>query len=534
MTTASPPAYGYLCLALHAHLPYIRHPEHQSFFEEMWLFEAITECYVPLIRMLQRLDADQVPTRLTLSLSPTLITMLRDPLLQERYHAHLDKMCQLADREVARTAGDPHFQPLARLYQRQLAECLETYDNRYHQDLLAAFADFQDKGLLEIITCAATHGYLPLLRTEPQAVRAQLQVGQQMYASTFGRAAPGVWLPECAYYDGLETLIEEAGFGYFFVDTHGIERANPRPNHGVLAPIACPNGIAVFGRDPTASRQVWSRDEGYPGDFWYRDFYRDIGFDLDIDLIRPYMLDGRTRVHTGFKYHRITGPDAHKEVYDIERAQERVAAHAAHFVSERRNEVVRLGPGPGPKPIMVAPYDAELFGHWWFEGPQWLEAVIRKLAESQGPVALATPRDYLGANPVLQKATPSPSSWGEKGYNDFWLNPGNDWIYPHLHEAARTLRDLAQRFADAEAQTLPARALKQAARSLLLAQASDWAFIMKSGTSVEYALERTRNHLARFHYLATALDAGTIDERRLQALEFMDAIFPDIDPALFA
>ncbi|CCQ73906.1 glycoside hydrolase family 57 protein [Magnetospira sp. QH-2] len=532
--TAATPSYGSLCLVLHAHLPYVRHPEHESFFEEMWLFEAVTECYLPLIQMLERLEADRLPVRLTLSLSPTLITMLRDPVLQGRYRAHLDKMCLLAEREMERTAADPRYHPLAMLYRDRLLQARETYETRYAHDLLAAFGGFQERGSLEIITSAATHGYLPLLRTEVQSVRAQLQVGQQVYQSTFGHPSPGVWLPECAYYEGLEKQVEDAGFGYFFLDSHGIERGRPHPVRGVAAPVACPNGIAAFGRDPESSRQVWSRDEGYPGDIWYRDFYRDIGFDLDFDEIRPFLLDSKTRIHTGFKYHRITGPGDQKEPYDPNIAQERVATHAEHFVTERRNQVVRLGPSDGPKPIMVAPYDAELFGHWWFEGPQWLESVLRLAAQGDGPVTLATPGDYLADNSQLQKAMPSASSWGDKGHNEFWLNPGNDWIYPHLHGAAQAMRDLVHRHGGADVGSPEYRALQQAARSLLLAQASDWAFIMKAGTSVDYALNRTRDHLARFQYLEKALDDGDIDERRLQALEFMDNIFPDIDPGLFA
>ncbi len=525
-------AYGYLCLALHAHLPYIRHPEHGSFFEERWLFEAITESYVPLIRMLERLRADAVPARLTLSLSPTLIAMLRDPLLQARYRTHLDGMRRLADRELRRTRGDSRFAPTALLYEEMLDAAAGTFDQTYRGDLPAAFATFADDGLLDLITSAATHGYLPLLRAEPNAVRAQVLLGQSCFRTAFGRPANGIWLPECGYYRGLETVLEDAGFRYFFVDSHGIENARPRPRMGLAAPVACANGVVAFGRDPDCSRQVWSRDEGYPGDPWYRDFHRDIGFDLDIETIRPFLLDGKTRIHTGFKYHRITGPGDDKQPYNRTRALERVRAHAEHFVRERRNAVVRLGPGPGPKPILVAPYDAELFGHWWFEGPQFLETVLR-LLNGEGPIAAGTPDDYLALHPSLQRAAPSPSSWGEKGFNEFWLNEGTDWIYPHLNAAARRMGDLARHFAAAPPDSLHGRALRQAARSLLLAQASDWPFIMRSGTSSDYALARVRDHLARFQYLDDALCRDSVDERRLQALEFMDNPFPDVDPSLY-
>ena len=202
---------GFQCIVLHAHLPYVRHPEYESFLEENWLFEAITETYLPLILGLQRLRAAGVKDCLTLSLSPTLLTMLRDPFLQERYLAHVDKLRQLARQEVRRTRGDPAFAPLARLYQERLEETVEVFEQQHGRDLVAAFAQLQADGVLELITTAATHGYLPLLKAEPAAVRAQLLVGAQTFQSMLGFPAKGVWLPECGYYPGLEGVIEEAG-----------------------------------------------------------------------------------------------------------------------------------------------------------------------------------------------------------------------------------------------------------------------------------------------------------------------------------
>jgi len=524
---------GYQCIILHAHLPYIRHPEYVSCLEENWLFEAVTETYIPLLLMLERLREDGYRDCLTLSLSPTLMSMLRDPFLQARYLAHMDKLRQLAMREVSRNRDIPVFAPLARLYRDRLKEAVAAFDTRYGRDLVTAFANLQADGVIELITTAATHGYLPLLKTEPSAVRAQLLVGAQTFQSMVGVPAKGIWLPECAYYPGLEGLLEEAGYAYFFVDTHGINNATPKPYYGLSAPLVCPNGVAAFGRDPETSRLVWSRDEGYPGDFQYRDFYRDIGFDMDMDYIGPFILDGHTRIHTGFKYYRITGAGDHKLPYVPEQAARRIAAHADDFVMRVRRSVAAHGGRNSPAPLIVSPYDAELFGHWWFEGPQWLEAVVRRMASEPDEAVLTTPSAYLARNPVLQSATPTASSWGDGGYNAFWLNPGNDWIYPHLHDSARRMTAMSRQHGDAAPGTLPYRALQQAARSLLLAQASDWAFIMKSGTAEEYAQRRTRDHLARFNYLEQCVVDGNIDERSLQALEVMDQLFPAIEPAVY-
>jgi 1,4-alpha-glucan branching enzyme len=306
-------APGYLALVLHAHLPFVRHPEHESFLEESWLFEAITETYIPLIGVFEGLVRDGVPFRLTVSLSPTLVTMLRDQFLQRRYLAHLDKLCQLAESEVQRTRGDSRLGPMARFYRAFFGRTRGLFDHHYQRDLVAAFARLGRAGVLDLITTGATHGYLPLLRIEPSAVRAQLRVAADAHRRAFGTAAGGAWLPECGYYPGLEALVKEAGFRYFVVDTHGLLNASPRPRRGVSAPVACPNGVAAFGRDADSSQQVWSHEQGYPGDPLYREFYRDIGFDLDFDYVRPYILDGHTRIQTGIKYYRITGAGASQE-----------------------------------------------------------------------------------------------------------------------------------------------------------------------------------------------------------------------------
>jgi 1,4-alpha-glucan branching enzyme len=527
-------AAGYLALVLHAHLPFVRHPEYERFLEESWLFEAITDTYIPLLRVFDGLVADGIPFRLTLSLSPPLIAMLGDRLLGQRYVAHLRRMAQLGDKEILRNHGNPMLTDVARMYRRIIHDTEDYYLDRCKGDLVAAFGRLQDRGVLEIATASATHGYLPILKTRPAAVRAQLLVAAQAYRDAFDRPVPGFWLPECGYYPGLEEVVAQAGGRFFFVETHGILNAALKPRYGYLAPLICGNGVAAFGRDPASSRQVWSANEGYPGDPWYRDFYRDIGFDADIDYIRPYIHDGHTRIFTGFKYHRITGPGDQKAFYEPARAEQRADVHAADFLARQVAAVQRYAPAMDRPPVIVALFDAELFGHWWFEGPRWLDLLIRKLSFDQKVIEMVTPSDYLARHPQGDRAEPSASSWGDKGYSAFWLNPGNDWIYRHLHDAAGRLQTLARTHDGAEPDPLTRRALNQATRSLLLAQSSDWPFIMKTGTAVEYAHGRIRDHLARFHHLCDAVEGGGIDGGMLAALEEMDNIFPHLDFRVYA
>jgi 1,4-alpha-glucan branching enzyme len=522
---------GYLSLIFHAHLPFVRHPEHDDFLEEDWLYEAITETYIPLIKVLEGLIRDNIPYRITMSITPTLISMLEDDLLQSRYINHIEKLIELAEKEMARNRSHPQFLKLAIMYHKRFMEARTIFVTKYKKNLITAFKKFQDMGRLEIITCPATHAYLPLIRMNPSAVKAQIYIAVEHYQKVFGRKPKGIWLPECGYYPGLEETLKDTGLRYFILDTHGILNAEPKPRYGTYAPVYCHNGTAVFGRDYESSKQVWSSREGYPGDYDYREFYRDIGYDLDFDYIKPYIHRDGIRINTGIKYHRITGNTDHKEPYIPEWGIEKAATHAGNFMFNREKQIEHLSYWMDRPPILVTPYDAELFGHWWFEGPDWINYLIRKIVYNQNIIELITPSDYLERHPVNQVCSPSATSWGYKGYNEVWLNGSNDWIYPHLHKAADNMVELARTHRGVNG--LIGRALNQAARELLLAQSSDWAFIMKTSTMVEYAVKRTNDHIAKFDKICDDVKRGTIDRCWLKGAEEMNNIFPDINYEVF-
>ncbi len=520
------PGAGYLSFVLHTHLPFVRHPEQNDFLEEHWLFEAMTETYLPILSMLERLRKDRISAQVTLSLSPTLLTMLSDPLLMGKYERHMDGMLKLADREVERTRTDSRFGPLARFYRTRLSSLRDRFLNDYQMDLIAAFRRLEKSGQVELITCAGTHGFLPFLSVNPEVVWAQISTAVEEHTRHFGHPPKGIWLPECAYVEGLDPLVRRAGLDYFFVDAHAVKNASSRPHYGIHAPVFCPSGVAAFPRDEESSLQVWSSEMGYPGDPSYREFYRDIGYDLDAEYLAPYLDPSGTRGMTGFKYHRITGRTQQKEPYRREWAMRTAESHADDFLLNRSRQVRYLAGNMDRTPLVVAMYDAELFGHWWYEGPEWLETVLRRLPE-YGLNGI-TPSKYLQAYPVGQVAQPAGSSWGERGYFEVWLNQSNDWIYPRLHDAAAKMMALAKRFT--RASTLQKRALQQVGRELLLAQASDWPFILHAKTSTGYALRRIHDHLHRFDRLARQLEEGNVDETYLATVEQQDNIFPNLNP----
>ncbi len=521
---------GYFCLLLHAHLPFVRHPEDDDFLEEDWLYEAIRETYLPLLDSMERLHAERTPFRITMSISPTLAEMLSDPLLQKRFDKRLNKLHELAQKEVRRTNKKPNkaFHESALLYHELIERCIHRFRDSYDRNLLNGFRRFQILGNLEIICCAATHGFLPLMATE-NAMRAQIEIGKCNYVKHFGCSPKGIWLPECGYDARLESMLEDAGLKYFFLDTHGLLAGDPEPKYGSYAPVETPSGLIAFARDVEASRQVWSREIGYPGDFEYREFYRDLGYDAFYDYIEPYLHHDGVRRAVGFKYHRITGDQIDlkkKEPYRPALARQRTDEHTAHFLMNRCRQMQEAAAMMDKPPLVMAPFDAELFGHWWFEGIYFVESLFRHLAQNPGVVPI-TPSEYLQTHPQHQQVQPVASSWGHKGHYEVWLNPSNDWVYRHLHHAEQRLKSLAVDYANANG--LIKRAINQMARELLLAQSSDWAFIMTSNTAVPYARRRTRDHIHRFLELDKQVQSGEINETYLKDLEWRDTIFQEID-----
>ncbi len=521
---------GYLTLVLHAHLPFVRHPEYPDFLEEDWFYEAITETYIPLLRVFYNLTDSGIKFKLTMSLSPPLLSMFKDSLLQQRYLNRIEKLIELATREVERTKWLPQFHEVALMYLEHFRYCHYFFTEKCRCDITTAFREMEASGNIELITCGATHGFMPLMLHET-AVHAQIKQAVAYHQETMGRKPKGIWLPECGYQPGLDKILRQEGIRFFFTDAHGILHASPRPKYGVFAPIYCPSGVAAFGRDLESSKQVWSANEGYPGDYVYREFYRDIGYDLDYDYLRPYLPSSGIRVATGMKYYQITGRTNDKYPYNIWAAREKAAVHAGNFMFNREKQIEYLESILDRRPVIVAPYDAELFGHWWFEGPQWLEFLIKKITFDQQTIRMISPSDYLEIYPKNQVSTPSMSSWGYKGYNEVWLEGSNDWIYRHLHKTADRMVELAVQYPSAGGDLR--LALNQAARELLLLQSSDWAFIMKTGTMVDYAIRRTKTHINRFNNLYEQIKYNRLDLNYLHEVSGKDNIFPNINYEIY-
>ena len=519
---------GYVSFILHAHLPFIHHPESEDYLEEQWLYEAISETYIPLLTNFEMLVNEKVDFRITMSVTPPLLYMLDNKLLQNRYIKYLEKHIELAKKEIERTTYDKRVNDLSKYYFERYSNDLKLFRDKYNCNLIQAFKYFQDIGVLEIITCGATHGYFPILYTTEQTVKAQIAVGVQTYEKYFGRKPKGIWLPECGYVPESDKYLKEFGIDFIIMESHGILYADPAPVFGTFAPIVSPNGVIAFGRDIESSRQVWSSINGYPGDFNYREFYRDIGYEADYDYIKPYIASNGARVHTGIKYYRITGKTEEKDYYNVQWAKDSAEKQAGHFLDCRTAQIDFASKYTQNPPIILCPYDAELFGHWWYEGPYWLYILFKKIYYNNTNFKLITPSEYINKYPIIQECTPCRCSWGANGYSEVWLNGLNDYAIKHLHHLGEKMVELANNYKN-ETDSLKLRVLNQCAREVLLAQSSDWLFIITNGTMVDYAKKRIKDHVGRFNRFYEELTRNEIDEKFLEYVEKQDCVFDDID-----
>ncbi len=578
MTQTSVPATSFLTFTLHAHLPYV--VNHGTWPHGMeWLHEAAAETYLPLLRVLRNLERDGVRFHCNLNLSPILLEQLAHPVFLAEFPKYLQRKIVAAQEDEAffRQSGETHYADLSQFWRTFFEQALGDF-NELDGSLIQGFRHFNDTGLISIITCCATHSYLPLLGTD-ESVRAQVRLAVQTHHRHFGRAPRGIWSPECGYRPagewicpvsdpdgspllpasyriGLEQAFAESGLDFFFVDTHLIESSRRfagvyelRDDHAApdiagapsspdprsvyqpylvdgpyLSPRAAGHAVAVFPRDPQTGLQVWSGDTGYPGDGHYLDFHK-------------------KRWPGGHRYWRVSGPRVDmndKEPYRPAEARARVQAHADHF-THLVYQALTSAPATGAPPILCAPFDAELFGHWWFEGPQWLEAVARNLHDlrSRLGIDLTSAAEYLDQFPATSLVPLPAGSWGSAGNDQVWLNRETSWTWAHIYPAECFVRELVSGSRWRETSTGTAIA-QQLCRELLLLESSDWQFLITTGAARDYAEARFRTHIDQFDELRALwqdfVNNGSLtpgQQTRLTEINTRDGIFPDLDPDLW-
>jgi 1,4-alpha-glucan branching enzyme len=555
---------GAFTFVLHSHLPYARNAGMWPHGEE-WVHEAIADTYIPILDALNELVDEGVDFKLTIGITPILAEQLADESIINNFIQYAAERAAWASNDVKRfeDEGNQQGKKLAKFYHHWYARHLTNFQDRYNRDILGAFKTLQDAGFVEVATSAATHGYLPLLSRD-SSIYGQIRTGVEVYRRRFGRDPKAIWLPECAYrpaYEevvdgkalvrpGLESFLGGEGLEVFFSETHTVEGGRPVGKAageaiGMYGAVQrryrvtvtedtqtdpgttfqaywvgdAPGQVAVLGRNDRTGQQVWSGTYGYPGDFWYREFHRK-------DAV------------SGLQYWRIGGSEVdlgQKPLYEPAEAQKRVGGHAAHFAHLVEELLTNYANETGKFGVISSAYDTELFGHWWFEGPDWLKLVLRHLSESDVVQLTTASRIIDDHTPERVLALPE-SSWGAGGGHFTWMNVDTEWMWPVIHAAERRMEQLVAEFPDAVGER--EAVLNQAARELLLLQSSDWPFLVTTGQAKEYAIQRFQEHVDRFNTLAETAESGSElsdDQRKMLAnIQEADNPFANIDYREFA
>lgn len=526
-------------IVLNAHIPWVRHPEVPQCLEEDWLHSTILETHLPLLEMLLRLRNEKVPFHLTLNLSPTLLAMLQDRVLRKRTLSYLDRTLRLCRDEVER-AEITGFGDLARLYEDRLYALRTLFVDEWQGDLIKAYTSLRDSGHLEITASAATHGLLPLLMRVPESVQSQVRAGIRQYVQCFGRMPKGFWLPECAYAPSLAKLLKQEGIDWTIVEEHGLTTSPAPSDEYPFVPGATSDGLFIFGRNQDSCSEVWSADEGFPGDVRYRDFMRDLGLEAPKEYLSEYLGESGQRQLTGIKYYRSEQGENGSEIYDPELASKALEEHSLRFISSRGAQLAALEATGTANPLVVCAFDADLFGHWWYEGTEFLERVFRKTAE-RGDFSFVNPAGYLKENDGREwpEAAPVSSSWGEGGYFEIWTSEENNWVQEEVQKRSEKLAHFVRMFetnrGDLEEDVAKhqQRCIQIMTKELMLSQSSDWSFLMKNEPSREYAETRTREHLANFDQVWELTTQPESDPSVLEEIETRNPVFSDLPWNLF-
>jgi 1,4-alpha-glucan branching enzyme len=547
---------GSFVFMLHSHLPYYRMAGMWPFGEEN-LYECMSETYVPLLNAISELyEEEGIKAKLTVGITPILAEQLNDEHLKQGFIEYLDSRIEAVSKDLERYP-DPkvehsqHLKYLAKYYFDWFNHIKDCFINKYNKDLISAFKKYQDLGCIEITTSGATHGFSPLLATDSN-LNAQFKVGSDTTKRLFGKKAKGCWLPECAYRQGyefvgkdgkkkwrpaIEVILQNNDIEYFFTESHVIEGGNSVGNrrvvgiYGNIEYIPLPQReatgydtysaywlpdaqVAVMGRNDRAGFQVWSAADGYPGDGVYREFHKK---------------DDKS----GMNYWRITSSKTDlgdKMLYDPVLAMNQVNSNSDHYTTllyHLLNDYKKSH--NGKEGLIMVSFDTELYGHWWFEGVEFIKQVIRKLNNFIPDIERCTAGEYLQKHPPVDTIQIPESSWGQGGHFYVWLNHLTEWMWPIINGCEKRIIDIVSKYEKIPEDKLLHRALNQLARENLLLQSSDWPFLITTWQAKDYATERFEEHVARFEKIADMIENGKIDDEELKKIEAIDNCFSVID-----
>ncbi|MEE4024773.1 glycoside hydrolase family 57 protein [Gordonia sp. PKS22-38] len=509
MNTPTPTVPGQFTIVLHSHLPWLANHGRWPVGEE-WLYQSWADSYLRVVAMLRRLAEDGAKDQLSLGVTPVLAAQLDDP------HCAASMYEWLADWQLRATdaaaAPDPTRRELGVREFRNAAAAIADFEMHWRHGASPQIRSLASDGVMEILGGPLAHPFAPLL--DPRLRQFSLREGLADARDRWARKPTGIWAPECAFAPGMELDYATNGVEHFMVDGPTL-----RGDTALGRPVG-DTDVVAFGRDLTISYRVWSPKSGYPGHPMYRDFH--------------------TYDHlTGLKPARVTGrsvSSADKKPYDPERADRVIDRHVDDFVDHVRRRLVGESERIGRPALVVAAFDTELFGHWWHEGPIWLERVLRRLPEAGirvGTLATARRDGYVGS-PVDLPA----SSWGSGKDWRVWNGPQVEHLVRLNAEVTETALEAVNKLIEPAGPRHPSgyrggrnRVADQIVRETLLTVSSDWPFMVSKDTAAHYAVERAHKHAHATREICDAALRGRVGpaERLAHNWSQADNLFAGLD-----
>lgn len=566
---------GSFVLVLHSHLPYVVNNGTWPFGID-WLYEAAAETYIPLINALNELADEGLEIGITIGITPVLAEQLAHPVFKRGFVKYLNQNIKFAKKNEKqfKKDKDEHKAYLAKQWQKIFRNAKEDFTKKFNKDILGEFRKLQERGIVDILTSGATHGYFPLL-SDDRLISSQIRIGVETYEKHFGTKPTGMWLPECAYrpaYNwrpnvnsdlgfepkmrkGVESLMHENEIRYFFADFELVRQGEVskshyakfneedgffhfhkkdfdfRPNASQRTPFRAYSVVSshlggdsavAFIRDPETARQVWSGEIGYPGTPVYLDFHKKFS-------------DG------GLRYWKVTDNEldmAYKHDYypqDIPKAIEENAHHFSELVYKVLDGYKLW---TGTEGVLVAPFDSELFGHWWFEGPSFLKLALKKIALNPR-IKVQTAKDYYESKDFFDVAKLAEGSWGENNDHGTWLSDDpfkpTVWTWTLLYNDEKLFKEKIAEYGKTKDKKL-IKIMNQVAREILLMQSSDWQFLITTVSAKDYAERRMYRHHVYFRRLLKIADYKKENKKLTERQELFlklcckkDSLFKNLD-----
>lgn len=496
-----------------------------------FLYENLSEIYIPLLNMIERLSEEGIKSKFSIVFPPVLCSMLNNSEIQENYLQWIENHIELADKELSRNSANADICKIIEISKNKYIQLKSDFEDKYQRKIIRKFAEFQRNGLIEILGTCGTDIYIPYYNDIKEVISAQIETGLYSYKKYFGEAPDGFWLPKTGYAPGVEKIIRSYGYSYTVLDTRSFLLAEEIPSRGIFYPVRTDNSLVLFSRDSEVDEELYG-EKAYSNNQTYRNENRDIGFEIDMDELKPVIGDNTVRYSTGFRYWNRNFENDAEGIYNQAEAFKQACTDANTFLKNKSEKLSKAAEYISDSDFvnLTCTFEAEKLKSNWGEMLVWFENVLRNAADYD--ISLTGCKDMLSNQFHLDRFVPYYSASEGAGYGENLLSSKNCWMMRYVRKASERMVDLADRFPTDTG--LKNRLLNLAAKELMFAQSANLAAMIDEGTFTEYAEERFKESIIAFTAVFDSLGSNTVSTEWLTTLEMKDLVFSWMNYRIFA